>query len=161
MEGEVLYLVLDPKPVVISSPQSLTSSWAVGNYNECSSPPARFCFCPAYNCHYSTFYCSHSSSAERLGDDIKVVEDVVSFEASPPFFSPSPCPFSCIRSVPIGFCPPLQTSHSFTQLINDCFNNIMAPPFPCVNGPSGMSLVTKAGSDFYFCPLKGHRKYRE
>lgn len=160
-EGEVPYLVLDPEAAVMLWPESLTSSWAVGNYNEYSSPPASFCFCPAYNCHYPTFYCSHSSSAERLGDDIKVVEDVVCIKASPPFFSASPCPFSCIRSVPIGFCPPLQTSGPFTELINDCFNNITAPPFSCVDGPSGMLLVTKAGRDFYFHPFKGHQKYRE
>lgn len=89
------------------------------------------------------------------------MEDVVCIKASPLFFPPSPCPFSCICFIPIGFCSPLQTGHPFTQLINDCFNNITAPSFSCMNGPSGMSLVSKAGRDFYFHPLKGHRKYRE
>lgn len=157
-EEEVLYLVLDRKAVAILWPQSLTSSWAAGSWNESSSPPGRFCFFPACMCHYPTLYCSHSSLAERLGDDIKVVEYVICIKASPSSFSPSPCPFSCLHSVPVGFCPPLQTSHPLAQLINDCFNNITAPPFSCVNDPSDMGLVTRSRRDFYFHPLKGHRK---
>lgn len=157
----MLYVVLEPKPAVVSRPQSPTSSWGVWKDNECSSPPARFCLCPAYNCHYPTLYCSHSSSGERLGDDIKVVGDVICIKASPPFFSPSPCPFSCICSIPVRFCPPQQTGHPFTQLVNDCFNKYYGPPpFSCVNGPSGMSLVAEAGRDFYFHTLKGHNKSR-
>lgn len=117
-----------------------------------------------FSCLYvplPTFYCSHSSLAERLGDDIKVVEYVICIKASPHFFSPSTCLFSCLYSIPVAFCPPLQTSHPLAQLINDCFNNITAPPFSCVNDPSDMWLVIRSGRDFYFHPLKGHKKYRE
>lgn len=83
-------------------------------------------------------------------------------KASPPFFSPSPCPFSCIHSISNFFGLLLQTSHPFTQLINYCLNNITALPFSCVRGPGGtFLLITKAGRDFHFHPLQGHEKCRE
>lgn len=127
MGGNVLDVVLEPKPAGVSRPPSPTSSWGVWEHNRCSSPPARFCLCPAPDCHYPALYCSHSSPGERLGDDIKVGGDAICITASPPFFSPSPCPFSCTCSIPARFYPPQQTAHPFTQLAADGLNKYYGP----------------------------------
>lgn len=71
-------------------------------------------------------------TGRRLGDDIKVV-GVIYIKASSAFSSPSPCLFSCIRFIPVGFYP--LSLPGIPLLLSDCFNNTAAPPFPLVKGP--------------------------
>lgn len=68
--------------------------------------------------------------------------------------SPAHAPFL------LGFAPfiRLLTPSPSSQLM--ALINITAPPFLCVNGPSGTSLVAEAGGDFCVHTSKGHNKSR-